>query len=82
MALTTATKKELKSLRAVDFKEDDMINVIDKNGDVIYTIPISFGIYTRPLKTTVTDKNYKLLGCTPGTPGGWPYYIADFIQAI
>lgn len=81
MALTTVTRAELKNIKAVNFKEGDMVDVLDKNGDVIYTINISYGPYSVPLlKTTVSDKDYNLLGCTPGTKGGWPYYIADFIQ--
>jgi hypothetical protein len=82
MPLHTFTKKELKNLKAVDFKNDDVIYVVDNNGEQIYTIYISFGKYKRPLKTTVEDKNFKLLNCTAGTKGGWPYYIANFIHAI
>jgi len=82
MALHTFTRKELKKLKAVDFKNDDVIYIVDKNGDQQYTIYINFGKYSRPLKTTVEDKNFNTLGCTPGTKGGWPYYIADFIHAI
>jgi hypothetical protein len=80
MSLITVSRKELKNLKAVDFKEGDMVDVLDKNGEVVYTINISFGEYKRPLKTTVNDKNYNMLNCTAGTKGGWPYYIADFIH--
>lgn len=82
MALFTYTKKELKPLKACDFKEGDIVDVCDDNQNILYTINISYGIYRRPLKTTVTDKNYKLLCCTPGVRGGWPYYIADFIHKL
>lgn len=81
MKLATTTRKELKNLKASDFKEGDMIDVLDKNGDLVYTINISYGEYKRPLKTTVVDKDYNTLNCTAGTKGGWPYYIADFIHA-
>ena len=62
------TRQQLKELKAKDFKDGDMVDVIDKNGDIIYTINIAYGIYSIPLATTVNDKNYKLLGCTAGTP--------------
>jgi len=80
--LTTFTRKQLSKSRAKDFKEGDLIDVLDKNNDVIYTINISYGEFKSPLRTTVVDKDYNLLGCTPGTKGGWPYYIANFIQSI
>lgn len=77
--LTTVTRKELKNLKASDFKTGDLIDVVDDNNNIIYTINIDYGIYKTPLKTTVVDKNYKLLNCTAGTKGGWTYYIRDFI---
>lgn len=80
MALYKFTRKELKNTKAKDYKEGDLVDVIDKFGDIIYTINISYGIYSLPMKTTVNDKNYNLLGCTAGTKNGWPYYISDFIQ--
>ena len=80
MALTTVRKEQLKKIKAIDFKEGDLIDIVDKNGEVVYTINISFGPYKSPLKTTVSNKNYELLDCTPGVRGGWPYYIAEFIN--
>lgn len=82
MRAFTLSRKELKNFKAVDFSEGDIIDVVDKYGDVVYMINISFGEYKRPLKTTVDDKDYNVLNCTAGTKGGWPYYIADFIHAI
>lgn len=79
--IKTVTRKELKKLKARDFKENDIIEVADKFGDIIYTINISYGPYRIPMATTVNDKNYNVLSCTPGTKGGWPYYIADFIHS-
>lgn len=81
MALTTVTRKQLSELKSTDFLENDIINVLDRNNEVIYTIHISYGQFKLPLKTTVTDKDYNLLGCTPGTKGGWPYYISNFIHS-
>jgi hypothetical protein len=38
--------------------------------------PADFG----EVKSTVFSYNAnKDLNCTPGTRGGWPYYIADFL---
>jgi len=81
MSLTTVIRSQLSKIKAVDFKENDLIDVVDKDGCLLYTINISFGPYSVPMKTFVTDKNFNILGCTPGTRGGWPYYIADFIHA-
>lgn len=78
--VTRATRKYLKIIKAVNFKEGDIIDVVDKNGELLYSIHISFGEYKRPLKTFVVDRNYKMLNCTAGTKGGWPYYIAEFIH--
>lgn len=75
------TRKELKSLKAIDFKEGDKVDVVNKFGELMYTINISFGEYKGPLKTTVEDKDWKELSCTAGVKGGWPYYIAEFIHA-
>jgi len=75
------TKKELGAIKASDFSEGDIVDVIDKNGDLLYFIFIEYGPYKIPLKTTVTDKNYNYLDCTPGVKGGWPYYIANFIHS-
>jgi hypothetical protein len=79
--LHTFTRKELKTLKAKDFTEGDVIYINDKFGEQQYTIYISFGKYSLPLKTTVEDKNFNTLNCTAGTKGGWPYYIADFIHS-
>lgn len=80
MALIKTNRKELKNLSILDFKEGDMIDVLNNNNDLMYTIHISYGEYKLPLKTQVVDKNWKYLSCTAGVKNGWPYYIADFIH--
>jgi len=82
MAIYKFTRSQLKGQRAKDYKDGDMVDIINKDGDLVYTINIFYGQYSSPLKTNVTDKDYNLLGCTAGTPNGWPYYIADFIHAL
>jgi len=75
------TRKELNTKNASSFKEGDIITIVDKNKDYIYTIDIHYGNYKIPMATTVSDRNYNVLNCTPGTKGGWPYYISNFIYS-
>ena len=81
MAIYRLTKAELKQSNANKYKDGDIVEVTDKTGETIYMINIHYGEYKSPLKTYVTNRDYKMLGCTPGTPNGWPYYIADFIYS-
>lgn len=76
------TRKELKKLKAVDFKENDTVHVVDNLGETIYDIIIGFGEFKRPIRTIVYNSKFESLNCTPGTRGGWPYYIAEFIHGI
>lgn len=80
--MKTYTRKQLKNIKILDFKEGDTIKIVDTKGEVIYTIDVSYGNYKLPLKTVVLDKNMNILGCTAGTKGGWPYYIAEFIHNV
>jgi hypothetical protein len=67
-------KRELASVKPADFGEVKTIYITDKFGAAIYQV------YLDGLKSTVFSYNAnKDLNCTPGTRGGWPYYIADFL---
>ena len=68
------TRKELKNTKASNFDEGDIIQIGK------YYIHIQYGQYKIPLRTWVERENGKILGCTPGTKNGWPYFIADFIH--
>jgi hypothetical protein len=81
--LFVVTPKELKTLNASAFEDHSCIYIQnEKTGEYIYNINLEKGEYKSfGLRSTVQNTNtYKLLGCTAGTPGGWPYYIADFIH--
>ncbi len=66
---------ELKGRGAYEFADGDVV-VVRK-----YFIYIHF-CYTppRPMKTWVETRDGKPVNSTPGTRGGWPYYIDDFIS--
>jgi len=69
------TRAELKTRMASEFKEGDIIHVGK------YYINIRYGNYTIPsLKTTVETEEGKILDCTAGLRGSWPYYIDNFIR--
>ena len=71
--LHTLTRKELKILKASDFKEGDVI----KTG--IYYIYIKYGPYDRPSLCSYHErKDFKPCGCTPGVDR--PYYIDNFLS--
>ena len=73
--IISTDRASLKGMKASDFDDGDIL--VTKK----YMINIRYGDYKRPLGTYVEDrKTHRILGCTPGTPGGWPYYIADFIH--
>ena len=73
--ITQTDTASLKKMNASDFEDGDIL-FTDK-----YMIYIVYGKYNAPLESYVEDrKTHKILGCTPGTPGGWPYYIADFLN--
>ena len=66
------TQKELKQLKATNFKNNDII-IVGK-----YTINIKQEKYSTPYFESYTEKNYKTLNCTPGIE--LPYYISDFLS--
>ena len=68
------TPKDLRKLRASQFKEGDIIQVSK------YFIHIKYGNFDTPaLCTWIEDKNFKTIDCTPGSSKGFtPYYINDF----
>ena len=68
------TSKELRQLKASQFKEGDIIKVSG------YYIHIKYGQYDIPsLETWIEDENFKGIDCTPGSNKGFtPYYIDDF----
>ncbi len=68
------TRQELKSLKASDFKEGDVI-LCGK-----YYIHIEYGNYDKPgLKSFISNANtHKIIGCTPGADR--PYYLDNFLH--
>ena len=68
------TSKELKQLKASQFKEGDIIKCSK------YYIHIEYGQYDTPsLCSWIEDNNFKAIDCTPGSSEGFtPYYIDDF----
>lgn len=68
------TSKELRQIKASQFKEGDIIRVSR------YYIHIKYGQYDIPsLETWIEDENFKSIDCTPGSGKGFtPYYIDDF----
>lgn len=69
------TRAELKSKKASDFKEGDLVFVSK------YIIHIEYGPYPKPLQSWVETTDGKILDSTPGVQGGWPYYIDAFISS-
>lgn len=67
-------QKDLRDLRASQFKEGDIIKVSN------YYIHIKYGVFDTPaLCTYVENEKFKPLDCTPGSSKGFtPYYINDF----
>jgi hypothetical protein len=70
----SVSPKELRKLKASDFKEGDIIKVSK------YYIHIKYGNYNTPsLCSWVEDNNFKAINCTPGSSKGFtPYYIDNF----
>lgn len=74
------TREELKSENASDFKHGDMIEVSK------YIVHIRYEEENKMRKTPLSlsyieDRDsYRILDCTPGTRGGWPYYLDDFLH--
>ncbi len=83
--ITKTTSKELRKMKASDFKDGDLIDVM-VNGNRKYTIHIKYksrdGKRTRPNPygfSWVEDENYKGIDCTSGSSKGFtPYYIDEF----
>ena len=73
-SLYNFTSKELRQIKASQFKEGDIIKVSK------YYIHIKYGQYDIPsLMTWIEDENFKSIDCTPGGSRGFtPYYIDDF----
>lgn len=71
-------RKELKKLRATDFKHGDIIICEKYEIEIVYHN--SKVKYDRPaLLSTLMDRNtLKYCDCTPGE--GTPYYIDDFLS--
>ena len=74
------TRKQLKSKKASDFKQGDMIRVgnyiihiVYKNRGKIRKSP-TLGSWVEDART------FRSLDCTPGVRGGRPYYIDDFLH--
>lgn len=71
--LYTLTRKELKTRKASEFKEKDII----KTG--IYYIHIEYGPYAKPALCSYHERaDFKPCGYTPGVDR--PYYIDDFLS--
>lgn len=72
------SRKELKKLRASDFKHGNRIIIGKYEIEIIYHN--SNVKYNRPsLLSTLIDRNtFKYCDCTPGQ--GRPYYIDDFLS--
>ena len=68
------TLKDLRRLKASQFKEGDIIQVSK------YFIHIKYGNFDTPaLCSWIEDDNYSKIDCTPGSSKGFtPYYIDDF----
>ena len=74
------TRQQLKSKNASVFKHGDLIKtgkyiiyILYKNGNRVYETSVFF--------SRVEDSHtFKILGCTMGTPGSYPYYIDDFLH--
>ena len=74
-------RKELKYQNASSFDHGDMVHVGK------YLIHIWYKVHngktlkgTQMLHSTVEDlQTFNFLDCTPGTHGGFPYYIYDFL---
>jgi len=66
--------KDLRKLKASQFKEGDVINVSK------YCIHIKYGNFDTPaLCSWVEDIDFNKIDCTPGSSKGFtPYYIDDF----
>lgn len=76
MLKTILTPKEIRKSNASDFPNGTNIMVVnEKTREHICYIAINGRLHT----TVTSAKTFKFLDCTPGTRGGWPYYIADFI---
>jgi len=68
------TRKELKTRKASEFKEGDII----KTGR--YYIYIKYGKYDRPSLCSYHERDdFKPCGCVPGCDR--PYYIDNFISS-
>ena len=72
--LIICTPKELRKMKASDYKSGDVISCGN------YYIYIEYGEYNIPaLCTWIEDKQYRKIDCTPGSSYGFtPYYIDDF----
>lgn len=68
------TPKDLRQLKATQFKEGDIIECSK------YYIHIEYKEYDVPsLCSWIEDENFKSIDCTPGSSKGFtPYYIDDF----
>jgi len=75
MAISRLTRQELKTRCPRDYADGDVIHVSK------YLIHLKKSARGNSLKSWVETIDGKILDCTPGTRGGWPYYIADFIHA-
>jgi len=76
----TVTRKELKSLKASDFKSGDRIECRKYLLCIEYTSRDKLHTYSTPMCSYIINMyTGEMLDCTPGVTGGRPYYINDFL---
>lgn len=75
--LKTVTRKELKSLKASDFKEGDCIKTGKYHIYIRYRDSNSGRSYDSPALCSFVEVNDRIIDCTPGVER--PYYIDDFL---
>lgn len=78
MTLHRINPKELRKLRASNYKDGDVLIVGNYTIWIKYTSQDKQRIYTKPSLCSTVDRGFKPIGCTPGTDR--PYYIDDFLS--
>lgn len=67
-------KSRIKEFNASDFAKGTTV-YIKSSDELIYSVKID-GLRSH----IMCEKTFKLLSCTPGVRGGWPYYLYDFLS--